>query len=146
MIHPCHGGIHPKVRMIGHDRTRYFFSGAVCLDVHPTDDPMDHPRITLQISEPDRDDTIILESSQGVAPEARTPVVFHVIILGCFGQTPEIAPSSYYHPTFRHSRKIQKAIILSPSCCFREHPARRGYGLGICKSNHSKYQSSYPVG
>ena len=53
MIHPSDRGFHPKVRMIGHFRTRYFFSGAICFDFHPTDHPMDHPRIILPISEPD---------------------------------------------------------------------------------------------
>ena len=69
MIHPSDMGFHPKVRMIGHFRTRYVFSGTIFFDVHPTDHPMDHPRIILQISELDRDDTIILASSHGLAFE-----------------------------------------------------------------------------
>ena len=82
MSRPGDRGCHPKVRMIGHFWTRYFFSGAIFFDFHPTDHPMDHPRIILQISEPDRDGTIILVSSQGLASEARTPCcLFHTIIL-----------------------------------------------------------------
>ena len=76
MIHPSDRGFHPKVRMIGHFRTRYFFSGAICFDFHPTDHPMDHPRIILPISEPDRDEEIILASSQGLVSEARARCCF----------------------------------------------------------------------
>ena len=131
MIHPSAMGFHPNVRMIGHFRTRYFFSGAIFFDFHPSDHPMDHPRIILQSSEPDRDDAIILASSHGLASKARTSCCFFScdhpsFILRFQGQTREIDPSSYYHPTFRHSRNHQKAIILLPSYCLREHPTPRG--------------------
>ena len=71
MIHPSHRGFHPKVRsgIFGPD----IFSREHFFDFHPTDHPMDHPRIILQISEPDLDDIITLASSQGLVSEARTP-------------------------------------------------------------------------
>ena len=98
-----------------------FFSGAICFDFHPTDHPMDDPRIILPISEPDRDDAIILASSQGLVSEAITPYRFfhaiilvssygfrvklgslmdhHIIILP-FGTVPiSKSQSSYCHPT-----------------------------------------------
>ena len=123
------------------------FSREHGFDFHPIDLPMDHPRTILEISEPDRDDTIILASSQGLASEARPPQSCfscdHPSFIRWFrGQAREIDPSSYYHPTFRHSRNLQKAIILLSSYCLREHPIQ----MEVCKSNHSKYPSSYPVG
>ena len=63
MIHSSDRGFQPKVRMIGHFRTRYFFSGARFSDAHPTDHPVDHPMFILLTAGPDRDDTIILASS-----------------------------------------------------------------------------------
>ena len=121
MIHPSDRGFHHKVRMIGHFRTHYFFSEAIFFYCHPTDHPMDHPRIILPISEPDRDEGIILASSQGLVAEARAPCCFfhavilfpsygfrvrlgslihHPIIILPFG-TVVISkrPSSYRHPT-----------------------------------------------
>ena len=63
MIHPTVRGFHPNLRMLGDFRTLYVFLEAILFGFHPTDHPMDNPRIILSISERDQNVAIILVSS-----------------------------------------------------------------------------------
>ena len=63
MIHPTLREFHADVRMIELCLDSIIIHGSIFFCFHPTDHPMNHPRIILMISEPDQDMTIILVSS-----------------------------------------------------------------------------------